>query len=117
MDQFNTTPSNEAPTQDPPEEKTGSNTGALVGTLIIVVLVAIAAFYFWGARLNERSDNPPSYQSGEESAGSNDTQAGLPPQTSSDSADDIYADIEAMNIQQMEAANANSSQSFEASAQ
>lgn len=98
-----------------PEEKKG--VGAVVGTIIIILLLAAGAFYFWGARLNG-NENPPPYILGNEGANTDsDTQAGLPPQSTSDEPNDIYADVQAMNLEKLENENQNSTQSFSASAQ
>ena len=101
-----------------PAEKAGI--GALVGTLIIILLLALGAFYFWGSRLNTGNENPPPLILGNDEASAipeSDSSAGLPSQQESDDADAISADIEAMNMQQLESETANSQQSFGAEVQ
>lgn len=109
-DQLNKPPANDEKPVPTPETQEGHGVGAAVGTIIIILLLALGAFYFWGARLNEMEDNAPPYILGNEStSGGSDADAGLPAQSSSDDPDDIYADINAMNMQQLESANQNSS--------
>lgn len=120
MDQYN--PINSAGREGQGSiNKSETNTGALVGAVIIIILLAVGAFYFWGARLNKASDaNPPPLILGNDAVGldaASDAGAGLPPQGTSDEAGDISADLEAMNIGQLDAQTSNSLQSFEAGTQ
>lgn len=116
MDLYNELSNKEpAPLEMPVEKK--SSVGAVIGTVIVILLLILGALYFWGARLNEKSDNPPPYILGAESSGESDTAAGLPPQGSSDEAADIDADIQAMNMSQFEAETQNSQAAFNAEAQ
>ena len=41
-----------------PAARTGG-VGSIIGAAIIILLLSAGAFYFWCARLNQRSDNPP----------------------------------------------------------
>jgi len=51
-----------APQSTPPvaPQKPGS-TGPLFGIIIVICLLLVGAFYFWGERLNQQSENPPPY--------------------------------------------------------
>ncbi|OGG71155.1 hypothetical protein A3F27_01915 [Candidatus Kaiserbacteria bacterium RIFCSPHIGHO2_12_FULL_53_13] len=114
MDQENK--ENKMPVQKPE----GSGTGALVGAVIIIILLAVGAFYFWGAKLNQGNDNPLPLILGNDSASdepSSDASAGLPPQGNSDDADAIIADLEAMNTDQLDAQTASSVEAFGAGVQ
>ena len=98
-------------------QKPGS--GALVGTVIIIILLAIGAYYSWATR-NSNNDNPPPLILGNDivdNGTSSDITAGLPPQSESDEADAISADLEAMNMETFSAQNTESTQSYEASVQ
>ena len=97
---------------DAPEAEKKSGVGAVVGTIIIILLLALGALYFWGARLNEKTDNPPPYILGSESEPQSDAAAGLPAQSASDKAADIYADLQAMDMDQLEFETVSSQQSF-----
>ena len=49
------------PTQNPgstPPTKQPEGMGPLVGIVIIVVMLALGALYFWGKRLNEQAPVP-----------------------------------------------------------
>ena len=54
------------PTQIPPDIRIPDNTpapkggaaGPTVGIIIIVILLAFGAFYFWGAKLNQQDQQP-----------------------------------------------------------
>ena len=63
MDEFSDDPQNTKQDELATEEE---GVGPLVGIIIILVLLAFGAFYFWGARLNNPSRNPPPYIIGNE---------------------------------------------------
>ena len=112
--------SNQVPASgEAPLQKRSSGTGSLVGAVIIILLLAFGALYFWGAKLNDGNSNPPPLILGNEPVAdeTSDTSAGLPPMGSSDEAAAIEADIEAMNFDQLDAQTANNRQGFEGSAQ
>lgn len=92
-----------------------AGTGSLVGAVIIILLLAFGAFYFWGAKLNQGDDNPPPLILGDETA--SDESSGLPPQQASDETAAIEADLQAMNIDTLSAQTANNLQGFQGSAQ
>jgi len=99
-----------------PSQKTGS--GALVGTIIIIILLAVGAYYLWITR-NSDTDNPPPLILGNDIVDSSvsDINAGLPPQSESDEADAISADLKAMNIDEFSAQNTGSVSAYEAGVQ
>lgn len=103
---------------DPNEkiEPIKAGSGALVGTIIVIILLAIGAYYLWTTR-NSANENPPPLILGNDvvDAGPSDTRAGVPPQSVSDEEGAISADIEAMNMSEFESQNTESSQSYEAS--
>jgi type VI protein secretion system component VasF len=50
----------------PQEKRQETSFGPIFGIIIILVLVLIGAFYFWGHLLNERDNqNPPPYIPGD----------------------------------------------------
>lgn len=85
--------------EQPAYQSQSSGIGSLVGAIIIILLLAFGAFYFWGAKLNTGSNNPPPLILGDEAA--SDESSGLPPQQTSDEAAAIEADLQAMNIDQL----------------
>lgn len=101
--------------EQPAYQSQSSGTGSLVGAIIIILLLAFGAFYFWGAKLNTGGNNPPPLILGNETADaeSSDASAGLPPQQTSDDAAAIEADLQAMNIGQLDAENATNLQGFQ----
>ena len=105
MDQENLNANNSEQSSD-----SKSGFGALVGAIIIIILLALGAFYFWGAKLNT-VENPPPLILGNDTASadiSSDTSAGFPPQQTSDEADAIEADLQAMDLSVMDTqANVN----------
>jgi hypothetical protein len=115
MDDLNAT--SNAP-QNQPEESTGhSGAGSIVGTIIIILLLAVGAFYFWGAKLNKIDDSPPPLILGNETTESlpvpsSDVTSGLPPQQTSDDSEAIMADINAMNLDQLDAQTDASLQTY-----
>ncbi|MDO8561229.1 MAG: hypothetical protein Q7S05_00175 [bacterium] len=101
--------------QEPP-----SGAGPFVGAVIIILLLALGAFYFWNSKLGEANNNPPPLILGNDSAGADatsDSAAGLPPQGNSDSPEAIDADIQAMNIDQFDAQTASSLEAFQQNVQ
>lgn len=90
-------------------QESPSGAGPFVGAVIIILLLALGAFYFWNSKLSEVNNNPPPLILGNDSAdagASSDLGAGLPPQGDSDTLESINADIEAMNIEQFSDAQA-----------
>lgn len=92
-----------------------SSTGPLIGALIIILLLAFGALYFWGAKLNDGNANPPPLILGNDTAidESSDASAGLPPQQTSDDAAAIEADLQAMNIDQLNSQTATNLQGIQ----
>lgn len=43
------------------ESKKPSGMGPLLGIVIILAMILVGAFYFWGRALNQRDSNPPPY--------------------------------------------------------
>lgn len=99
MDQMNMNPP-ASPTPQMPEPSVSapekSSVGPVIGALIIVLLLAAGALYFWGAQLNKGGVNnaPPTILG--------DDSAGLPPTRSSDTVADIEADISATDMDTFE---------------
>ena len=89
--------------------------GPIAGAIIIIVLLVAGGLYFYGAQLNrETADQMPYIPSddymmpeGSMPAGElqSDTSAGLPPQSDSDDVSSIQADMNAMDIDQMNSEN------------
>lgn len=107
------------PTQPVPPKARSGGTGSIVGAIIIIILLALGALYFWGARLNQKDTNPPPLILGNETTEStvSDSTAGLPPQQTSDSAEAINADIQAMNLDALSTQTASSLQAYQAATQ
>ena len=119
MDKYNSVNGGGAGLRVPPQKPESSGTGALVGALIIVILLAFGAFYFWGATLNKTNSNPPPLILGNETASveASDPASGLPAQQTSDDPAAISADLQAMDINQLSTQINNNLQSFSATAQ
>jgi len=55
----------------PPENQTRqsqvqkTSSGPTIGILIILVVLLLGAFYFWGERMNQNDTNPPPYIPGD----------------------------------------------------
>lgn len=45
----------------PEANKQHSGMGPLLGIVIILAMILVGAFYFWGRALNQRDSNPPPY--------------------------------------------------------
>ncbi|MDO8553106.1 MAG: hypothetical protein Q7S01_06335 [bacterium] len=106
MDEFNkVNEANTSATSQPVAPQVAvsrSGAGSIVGAIIIIILLAIGAFYFWGAQLNNVDNNPPPLILGNETSESeSDATAGLPAQQTSDETAAINADIQAMNIDRL----------------
>lgn len=54
MDNINQQPENNMPTQ--PEK---SSTGALIGSIIVIIILILGAIYFWGGKLNKSENTMP----------------------------------------------------------
>ncbi|TSC86950.1 MAG: hypothetical protein G01um10148_55 [Parcubacteria group bacterium Gr01-1014_8] len=84
------------PGQAPLPQREKSSIGPLIGTLIIVLIIAAGGLYFWGAKLNSmNSNNLPPLILGDDSAG-------LPPTSSSDSVAAIEMDVSATDMDTLE---------------
>lgn len=90
------------PTPQPEAVKQSSSAGPVIGIVIVIVLLALGALYFWGAQLNQTPQELP-FILGDEVA----SEAWIPETSSSDEATDIQAEFDATDIvdfeQQMEA--------------
>lgn len=84
----------------------GKKVGPIIGALIIVIILVIAALYTWGNRLNKANMNPPAAdQTGtsqvSDDATSNGSTAGvnIKPATmsQSDDVDSLSADLDSVN--------------------
>ncbi|GEM_PF-1288643 len=118
MDQY--TPMNQGNVLNQMPQKKPSGMGAFIGAIIIIILLAVGGLYFWGAKLNQTSTNPPPLilgndTSGAEQVATSDVAAGLPPQQTSDDPAAISADLNAMNLNQLDAQTASSANAFGAS--
>ena len=110
----------QTPPVQPEKATTRSGAGSIIGAIIIILLLAAGAFYFWGAKLNGTDSNPPPLILGNETADANassDVASGLPPQQTSDDEAAINADIQAMNLDALDAQTAGSLEAYEAATQ
>lgn len=119
MDDFNAA---KDATQNQPEKSVAHSggVGSIIGAIIIIILLAVGAFYFWGARLNEADNNPPPLILGNDpksAESSSDAEAGFPPQGDSDAAESIEAEIQGMDLNQFDAQIDKSLQEFGQGAQ
>jgi hypothetical protein len=90
--------------------------GPIAGAIIVIILLVAGGLYFYGAKLNSQmqpqempyipdDDYMMPEGSMPVSEAQSDTEAGLPPQGSSDDVSSIESDFNAMNMQQMESQN------------
>ena len=111
-------PEENASGTEPLDLKPTSGIGALIGAIIVILLLAFGALYFWGAKLNDVNKNPPPLILGNDTASSELSDAsGFPPQQTSDEVVAINSDIQAMNIDQLNAQLANSLTAYESATQ
>lgn len=112
MPPSNPTPSpilsgNQMPPPIPEPHK--SSIGPIAGAVIVILLLIAGGLYFWGAQLNKQQEPLPYIPSNDvpEDAvnTTGDTDAGLPPQSSSDDVSAIEADMNAMDMTQFESQN------------
>lgn len=94
MPSMSTPPAPQTPLA-PPEK---SSVGPLVGTAIIIAILAVGGLYFWGSKLNKEGamNNTPPVILGDDSAG-------LPPTSSSDTVASIEADVSATDLDRLDA--------------
>lgn len=86
--------------QTPTEEATASSSvGPIIGTIIVIALLALGGWYFWSV-LKERPGAELPFIQGDVTAGEEESWA--PPTSSSDDAATIEAELEAMNMSNFE---------------
>ncbi|HEY4519806.1 MAG TPA: hypothetical protein VJH33_02095 [Candidatus Paceibacterota bacterium] len=73
-----------------------SSVGPVIGTIIIIALLALGALYFWGEKLNRNTDATP-YVLDNEYTVSPQAEGWLPDSSTSDEADAIEKDLEAFS--------------------
>lgn len=73
-----------------------SSVGPVIGTIIIIALLALGALYFWGARLNRNTDVAP-YILDREYTVSPETEGWMSDFSASDEANAIEKDLQAFN--------------------
>lgn len=91
----------------PHEDVRKPGIGPVAGTAIIILLLIAGGLYFWGAKLNKEAiENPPPFiPSNDELRVQTDANVGLPPQSASDEAAAIEADLDAINLEAIDAEN------------
>lgn len=114
MDPLNSSPIASG-SQMPPQqlqEKPKSSVGALAGAAIIILLLVAGGLYYWGAVLSTipEPEAVPYIPSNDTSGSVNttieaDANVGLPPQSTSDDAAAIEADLNAMDLNSIDSAN------------
>lgn len=96
-----------------PEEQPRGGVGPIAGAIIVILLLIAGGLYFWGAKINEKSQentmpyipsNDTMQMQMQESASPTDS-AGLPPQSTSDDASSIESDFNAMNLESIDSQN------------
>ncbi|OGG45041.1 hypothetical protein A2673_03045 [Candidatus Kaiserbacteria bacterium RIFCSPHIGHO2_01_FULL_50_13] len=80
-----------------------SPVGPVVGTVIIIALLAFGALYFWGDRLNDEVGAMP-YTLDAEHAATLEGEAWMPESSDSDVAADIAAELDAFDAGALEGA-------------
>ncbi len=116
MDPINTSPIASG-SQMPPPESPKSSVGPVAGAIIIILLLVAGGLYFWGARMKDNANTEVPYipsndtslnqvnTADEAVTVTSDTSAGLPAQSSSDDVSSIEADLNAMDLDQMNSQN------------
>ena len=82
--------------------------GAVVGTLIVLAVLVLGGAYFLNRSTHEPRYEPPVI------LGDDNANTGLPPTSSSDSVNDISADIDATNLGELESQISTDLQTAEA---
>jgi len=94
-----------------PEEQPRGGVGPIAGAIIVILLLVAGGLYFWGAKLNEKSqENTMPYIPSNDTMQMQDASASadaepLPPQSTSDEASSIEADFNAMDFDSIESQN------------
>jgi len=96
MEQTPNTP-NQTPIQ-PQTEK--ASAGPIVGAIIVIIVLALGALYFWGAQLNQTPDQLPLIQDDSSANVQQDVsnEAWIPPSSNSDDAAAIEAELQATDM-------------------
>lgn len=74
-----------------------SSAGPVIGAIIVIVILALGALYFWGAQLNQKPDALPFIPD------DNTGESWLPPTSHSDETAAIQSDLDATNMAEFEA--------------
>jgi len=91
----------EASVKMPVQEK---HTGGAIGAIIIVIILAVGGLYYWGKQINERQVTVNDAMTAEEIANNPDARTEiLGAQGSSDEVLDIEADLDATNLEGLDA--------------
>lgn len=87
-------------TQTPPQtspQPEKSSAGPIIGAVIVIVILALGALYFWGAQLNQEPEELPLIP------GNASNEEWVPPTSSSDEAAAIESDLDATDMTEFEA--------------
>ena len=87
-----------SPVSTPPAPHKSSSAGPIIGTTIVIALLALGALYFWGARLSERTQKELPFIPGDDTS----AESWAPQSSSSDEATAIEADLNATNMNEFE---------------
>ena len=97
MDQTSYTPP-PSPQTPPPPAPEKSSAGPIAGTVIVIVILALGALYFWGARLNEQTPEELPFIPGDGSS----AESWAPSTSNSDEAAAIEAELDATSMNDFE---------------
>ena len=109
-EQNKTPPQSEGMQQAPPQEEASSSgqtpqksMGPMLGIVIIVILLVLGGFYFWGTQIKDRSQVQEVEITAEDIANQEDTTLkNLQSQSTSDEIDDIEADLDATDLENLD---------------
>ena len=77
----------------PQEEKSG--VGAIIGAIIVIVIIVLGGLYVWGGKLLQNADSPAMTEDAQTDS--------LSSQSSSDEVSDISKDLEAVDLNSLDA--------------
>ena len=110
-EQDKTPPQSEGMQQAPPQEEASSSgqtpqksMGPMLGIVIIVILLVLGGFYFWGTQIKDRSQvEDKTEMTAQEIANQEDTALErLESQSTSDEIDDIEAELDATDTENLD---------------
>jgi len=80
-------------TPNPQQPAPANSPGPIIGAVIVIVVLALGALYFWGARLNQEAPDELPFIPGDGT-----TESWMPPSSNSDEAATIEAELQATDM-------------------